>query len=59
MCCTVGEVEEEDDRSTTMTWMTRSSGRVDRIACSRLTERFVDRAPEFLFLPEDQFVDGT
>jgi hypothetical protein len=42
-----------------MTWMTRSRGRVDGIACPQLTKRFVDRVPEFLLVPEDRFADGT
>jgi hypothetical protein len=37
-----------------MKWVTREKARVDRIACPWLISRFVDRAPEFLFVPADQ-----
>ena len=35
----------------TMKWITRERARVDRIACPWLITRFVDPAPEFLFVP--------
>jgi protein-tyrosine-phosphatase len=34
-----------------MKWVTRERARVDRIACPWLISRFVDPAPEFLFVP--------
>src|SRR2546428_6204420 len=35
-----------------MKWVTREKARVDRIACRWLITRFIDRAPEFLFVPD-------
>jgi hypothetical protein len=37
-----------------MKWVTRERARVDRIACPWLINRFIDREPEFLFVPADQ-----
>ena len=37
-----------------MKWVTRERARVDRIACPWLIARFIDKAPEFLFVPADQ-----
>ena len=34
-----------------MKWVTREKARVDRIACPWLISRFIDRDPEFLFVP--------
>jgi hypothetical protein len=34
-----------------MKWVTRERARVDRIACPWLISRFIDREPEFLFVP--------
>jgi protein-tyrosine-phosphatase len=34
-----------------MKWITRERARVDRIACPWLITRFIDQAPEFLFVP--------
>ena len=34
-----------------MKWITREKARVDRIACPWLITRFIDPAPEFLFVP--------
>ena len=34
-----------------MKWITRERARVDRIACPWLITRFVDAAPELLFVP--------
>ncbi len=36
-----------------MKWVTREKAKVDRIACPWLISRFVDHAPEFLFVPKD------
>ena len=37
-----------------MKWITRARPKIDRIACPWLIARFVDDAPEFLFVPSDQ-----
>jgi len=37
-----------------MKWITRERPKIDRIACPWLIDRFVDDAPEFLFVPADQ-----
>jgi hypothetical protein len=34
-----------------MKWVTRERPKIDRIACPWLIGRFIDRAPEFLFVP--------
>ena len=33
-----------------MKWVTRERPKIDRIACPWLIERFIDKAPEFLFV---------
>src|SRR5207245_11028290 len=40
------------ERSTRMKWVTRERARVDRIGCPWLISRFIDPAPEFLFVPD-------
>jgi hypothetical protein len=37
-----------------MKWITRERAKVDRIACPWLISRFIDPAPEFLYVPSDQ-----
>ena len=37
-----------------MKWITRERARVDRIACPWLISRFIDPAPEFVFVPAPQ-----
>ncbi len=37
-----------------MKWVTRERPKIDRIACPWLIVRFIDKAPEFLFVPSDQ-----
>jgi hypothetical protein len=37
-----------------MKWITRERPKIDRIACPWLIARFVDKAPEFLYVPGDQ-----
>ncbi|MBI3545432.1 MAG: chromate resistance protein [Gammaproteobacteria bacterium] len=37
-----------------MKWITRERPKIDRIACPWLIARFIDKAPEFLFVPADQ-----
>ncbi|MDX1431977.1 MAG: chromate resistance protein [Gammaproteobacteria bacterium] len=34
-----------------MKWVTRERPKIDRIACPWLVTRFIDRRPEFLFVP--------
>jgi hypothetical protein len=34
-----------------MKWVTRARPKIDRIACPWLVTRFIDQAPEFLFVP--------
>ena len=34
-------------------WITREHPKVDRVACPWLVERFIDREPEFLYVPAD------
>jgi protein-tyrosine-phosphatase len=42
-----------------MKWITRERARVDRIACPWLISRFIDPAPEFLFVPADQVLAAS
>ena len=37
-----------------MKWVTRARPKIDRIACPWLIARFIDKAPEFLYVPTDQ-----
>jgi hypothetical protein len=37
-----------------MRWITRERAKVDRIACPWLISRFIDPAPEFLYVPADR-----
>lgn len=37
-----------------MKWITRQRPKIDRIACPWLIQRFIDKSPEFLFVPADQ-----
>jgi hypothetical protein len=39
-----------------MKWITRERPVIDRIACPWLVARFVDKEPEFLFVPPDQVI---
>src|SRR5437764_7689552 len=36
-----------------MKWVTREKAKVDRIACPWLIKKFVDKNPEFLFVPSE------
>jgi hypothetical protein len=40
-----------------MKWVTRERPKIDRIACPWLIARFLDPAPEFLFVPADQVTE--
>ena len=37
-----------------MKWVTRERPKIDRIACPWLIARFIDKNPEFLYVPRDQ-----
>ncbi|HJW82251.1 MAG TPA: chromate resistance protein ChrB domain-containing protein [Acidiferrobacterales bacterium] len=37
-----------------MKWITRECPKIDRIACPWLIARFIDKDPEFLYVPTDQ-----
>jgi hypothetical protein len=37
-----------------MKWVTRKNANVDRVACPWLIARFVDKDPEFLYVPADE-----
>ncbi|QGP80441.1 chromate resistance protein ChrB domain-containing protein [Sphingobium sp. CAP-1] len=37
-----------------MKWITRERPKIDRIACPWLIARFIDKNPEFLYVPVDQ-----
>ncbi len=37
-----------------MKWVTRERPKIDRIACPWLIARFIDKAPEFLYVPGDR-----
>ena len=37
-----------------MKWITRARPKIDRIACPWLIARFIDKEPEFLYVPADQ-----
>lgn len=37
-----------------MKWITREHPKIDRIACPWLIARFIDKNPEFLYVPADQ-----
>ena len=45
-----------------MKWITRGKVKVDRVACPWLITRFIDKSPQFVFLPADTdwsaIVDG-
>jgi hypothetical protein len=37
-----------------MKWVTRERPKIDRIACPWLIARFIDKAPEFLYVPANE-----
>jgi hypothetical protein len=37
-----------------MKWITRERPKIDRIACPWLIARFIDKSPEFLYVPADR-----
>ena len=40
-----------------MKWITREKAKVDRIACPWLISRFIDKNPEFIFVPKDKVLE--
>jgi len=40
-----------------MKWVTRERPKIDRIACPWLIARFIDKEPEFLYVPSDKVLD--
>jgi len=40
-----------------MKWVTRERPKIDRIACPWLIARFIDREPEFLYVPAPQVLE--
>ena len=40
-----------------MKWVTRERPRIDRIACPWVIARFIDKDPEFLYVPAAQVLD--
>jgi len=40
-----------------MKWVTREHPKIDRIACPWLVARFIDKEPEFLYVPPDRVLD--
>lgn len=42
-----------------MKWVTRERPKIDRIACPWLIQRFIDRDPEFIFVPPDRVLDAA
>jgi len=37
-----------------MKWVTRERPKIDRIACPWLIQRFIEKEPEFLYVPADR-----
>jgi hypothetical protein len=40
-----------------MKWVTRERPKIDRIACPWLIARFIDKQPEFLYVPADKVLE--
>lgn len=40
-----------------MKWVTRERPKIDRIACPWLIARFIDKEPEFLYVPSDKVLE--
>lgn len=40
-----------------MKWVTRERPKIDRIACPWLIARFIDKTPEFLYVPGDRVMN--
>ena len=52
-----GRVTDCKWRDQAMKWVTRERPKIDRIACPWLVARFIDRQPEFLYVPSDQVLE--
>src|SRR5215475_9688088 len=48
--------ERNRQRRAEMKWVTRERPKIDRIACPWLITRFIDKEPEFLYVPPDRVV---
>lgn len=42
-----------------MKWVTRERSKIDRIACPWLIARFIDKSPEFLYVPKDSVLKAA
>src|SRR5438067_11394096 len=42
-----------------MKWVTRERPKIDRIACPWLIARFIDKEPEFLFVPASEVIRAS
>ena len=40
-----------------MKWITREHPKIDRIACPWLISRFIDKEPEFIYVPKETVLD--
>ena len=40
-----------------MRWITRERPKIDRVACPWLIARFIDKEPEFIFVPAEEVID--
>lgn len=40
-----------------MKWITRERPKIDRVACPWLIARFIDKNPEFIYVPTDQVME--
>jgi hypothetical protein len=40
-----------------MKWITRERPKIDRIACPWLIDRFIDKKPEFLYVPKGEVLE--
>ena len=42
-----------------MKWITRERPKIDRIACPWLISRFIDKEPEFIYVPKDEVLSKS
>jgi hypothetical protein len=47
----------QSEQEQQMRWITRERVKVDRVACPWLIKKFVDKDPEFIFVPAEQVMD--
>src|SRR3954463_12327784 len=57
MLATTGRVPAGRPGDSEMKWVTRERPVIDRIACPWLIARFIDEAPEFLFVPPERVLE--